>query len=509
MPLAAMASQTFLIIGSSWGTNANPAEAAPGSQNVPLVITLEYYGPSTATSVKGSLALSPGFLDTTGASTALAFATNQPANTIFQLTFNLNIASTLATASYTFPLTLNWNTTGARNLAETDTVQTSLNGQAKLNFMSTIQSLLPGSVNNVTVSLTNQGTGTASQVSIITLPPLSISILGQLAGVVSLAPSASVTQSFQVFVPMSLAGSSVSISFTASYKDAYLISRGVTQTIGFYVTSLQPSVSPISLSVQPLTLTSGKVNNLTVTFSNTGAYSVTRLTSSFSFLGGQITWLLPDIFQVQSLAPGSNATVQAKVYAPPLSTTTTTLQVSLKFYDSNNALTAETRNLGLLAKGVVQLTLVDLSTVPQNPMVGQIFSVTATVTNIGTITASAVTATPQVPAGRRIFGSKSVFVGDMQVNTPTTFTISFFVRNDSQPGNYQVPIQLAYLDNLRDQLSTPLSVSVQVVGNSTSITTGQRQRSPGLSLTLVLLVAIVVVITLVIGYFVGKRSARK
>lgn len=620
LPLPAIASQTFLVTGSSWGTPANPVEAAPGSQGVPLVVSLEYFGTTTASNVKGTLSLGSGFTDSSGNPTAVAYTTGIPANSIFQLTFSLNIGPSVPTGTYPLALNMVWNTSSARNSAETDTVTSSLNGQVKLNFAPTQQALVAGSLNNLTFSLSNQGSGPASQVSVTVTPPPSVSVTGQISTIGSLPASSFSSQTLQVYVPASAAGLALTFTLTASYRDAYSNPRTVTQTLGFYVLTLQTGslslsstvtslsvgqtnsvslfvqsnwsspikslfvvvaaqaplsivgsdgsfsisglgasqtasiaislyvsptsayswpitvtstyvsvdgslhsdqktlsfllnsqfgLSPLSLSVQPSTLTSGKVNNLTLAISNTGSYQITRLTATFSFPGAQINWLQPDIFQAQAIPPGQNATVQARVYAPPLSTTTTTLQVSLKYYDNNNVLNTETRSLGLLARGAVQLTLVDLSTVPQNPTPGQIFSATATVTNIGTITASAVTATADVPAGLRIFGSKSVFVGDMQVNTPTTFTISFFVENETRPGNYQIPVQLTYLDNLRSQLSAGLTVAVQVTGNPTSAPATQRQRTLGFPFTLEVLAAIVAVITLIVGYYIGKRSSRK
>jgi len=200
--------------------------------------------------------------------------------------------------------------------------------------------------------------------------------------------------------------------------------------------------------------------------------------------------------------------VYAKVFDPPTSTASTVLQANIRYYDSQNNLKQEIRNIGLLSQGLIDLQMVDYSILPEKPTIGQIFSVTVTLTNIGTIVSSAVTATPHPPSDFKMFGSNSIFIGDMQVNTPTTFTLSILISDSTKPGRYHVPIELTYFDNLRNQYSVTRNITVDVYEKS-STQTSTRALTPEPSTFTITTYVITGVTMLVLGLALGKRFSRK
>jgi len=498
------------VQGSSWGLQSNPASAGPGDANVPLVVQMQNVGGCMIDSLRGTLTPPSAFSDVSGSGTSVAYAIAIPQNSIFQMTFNLNVASSAYLGTYSLPLALLWNSSIFTSTQQAN-VSVTLRGDVRLLFTTSNTVLYPGQITNLTLTLRNLGTGPASSIDTTVNSPQSVSVLNQYPRVRLLNSSGSFQEVLRIFAPSSAAGSPVSITLSSTYRDSYLNTRSYTQTLGFYVATLQAGVSPITLSVEPKTLVAGKVNNLTITITNSGTSALSRLSVSFTFTSGQLTWLSPDLFQAQSFPAGQTVAISAKAYDPPLSTASTNLQVSLKYYDTNNTLNQETRSVGLLSEGTVELTLVDLSTIPQNPSARQVFSITASLTNTGTITASAVTATPLTPQGFTLFGARSIFVGDMQVNTPTTFTISLFVGNATASGGYTIPIQLTYLDNLRNKLTSTITVSV-TLGASTATQTRVAEASPltrGSLLLVVIAAVIAALVTLTAGYFLGKRSTRR
>ncbi|MCJ7610033.1 hypothetical protein MUP00_10275, partial [Candidatus Bathyarchaeota archaeon] len=168
-----------------------------------------------------------------------------------------------------------------------------------------------------------------------------------------------------------------------------------------------------------------------------------------------------------------------------------------------------TRSLGLLSRGVVDLKLVDYSIIPETPYPGQIFSLTVTLTNMGTIPASAVTATPNLTSAFTIFGARSVFVGDVLVDNPVTFTLSLQVSKETGAAPLEIVVELSYLDNLRSPLSVSEVIPVSVIEkpqppstetSQSPLVAGLRQGGP---------LILVGVVTLVLGLFLGKRMRRK
>lgn len=511
---AELYSADFLVIGTVWGTPANPIEAGPGDRNVPLTVTLEYlpyqYGKTTATSINSTLTLPDGFTDIDGVRTASAYAVGVVPNSIFYLNFNLNIDSSLAVANYTIPMTISWNSTSYTNLEQSTEVTVQLKGKVKLNFENAQTYLNPGEVNNVEVILSNTGSGDAYEVSTTISAPSQVSILNKTPTISTLKASSTINLNMSIYVAPAAEGLPLTFSLATTYKDAYFNGRSFSQTLGFIVKDVSPSMSPIALDVQPTTLTTGKVNGLNITVSNIGDSPIRKLSISFGFSGAQITWLRPDLAQTETLLSGQSITIQAKVYAPPTATTSVALQISLKYYDTNDILNQETRSIGLLSQGTIDIELVDFSVIPEQPSIGQVFSITATLTNIGTIAASAVTVIPRPPAGFTIFGSRSIFIGDMQLNAPTTFTLSLFATNTTKPGTYQVPVDLTYLDNLRNPLSVTINLSV-VVREGNSLTPGSQQRPGWASLDsfTLFLIIMISVIMLAAGFLLGRRIGKK
>jgi uncharacterized repeat protein (TIGR01451 family) len=262
------------------------------------------------------------------------------------------------------------------------------------------------------------------------------------------------------------------------------------------------------LKIQPTTLVAGIANNMTITITNTGTTPVKSISMTFMFASTQITWLEPDIFQIDELLPGENVKILAKVFDSPSASASTQLQISIKYYDTNNILNQEIRNIGLLSQGLIDIKFVDSTILPETPRLGQIFSITVTMTNIGTITASAITATPDIPQGFKIFGSKSFFLGDVQTNSPTTFTISLQVDSNTKPGNYSIPVRITYYDNLRNPLSVTMNLEFNISDKSTTTTT-QPNIVGGFNLFGLIVPIIIAIVMLAIGYILGKRATHK
>lgn len=606
----------FDVISSVWGTSLNPIEAAPGDVNVPLTVTVQYFGYYTATSVRAKLLLPSNFSNSLEMGEPTAVAVNVQPNTIFYLTYYLNISPNATIGKHIFTAKIMWNTTWEYNMMEQVNFTVSLNGKVTLNFEPSDIYLNPGQFNTITFKVENLGDGEARSLNINIVSPAQTIVNKMSQTIDKVEPHSKTNFTLNVYVAPSLAGQPITITLTGGYRDAYLNQRSFSQNIGFLVNpvetamfkiscdklflkvgeanyakvllenlgntplrnttlsvstsqplsliegdgktflgTLQPQykvetvlkiyvsptsqtsstitftvtyydisgalksenryitfllnttakLSPISIKVVPTTLVAGKLNDIDVLLTNTGNTAVKSLSVTFSFLSSQVTWLTPDVFQVERILPGETVTVKGRAYNPPTATTSTTMQISIKYYDESGNIYQESRSVGVLSQGMIELKVIDTTILPEKPSQGQIFSVTITLTNVGTITASSVTAIPQLPQGFRMFGSKSVFVGDMQVNVPTTFTLSIQTLNTTKPQTYEIPVAVTYYDNLREQhtLNFNLTVNIQEknVATSTSAARGNVLNLSSLTLPIVL-----GLLFFVIGYMIGKRT---
>jgi len=153
-----------------------------------------------------------------------------------------------------------------------------------------------------------------------------------------------------------------------------------------------------------------------------------------------------------------------------------------------------------LLRGFIILKISSISIIPRTPQVGQPFSITITLINIGTTTAYAVSATPILEGlPVEVFGEESVFIGNIVVNTPTVFTINLILGNTTK-NTIEIPIKITYMDNLRTEHSITFKVTIRVLKSIAHSESTKVSRESNImwypSLPIILLVSIVIVVIL-------------
>ncbi|MBI3022432.1 MAG: hypothetical protein HYY68_01735, partial [Thaumarchaeota archaeon] len=199
---ATSSNTTFVVVSSIWGTSASPVEVGPGSQNALLTLSIEYTGGVQATAIEAILRLPSGITDVYSNSAPVTGTTGVNPYTIFQLTYNLNIASNVALGTYTIPIQFSWTTTAGGSFvssAETDSFAVNVLGIPTLTYQPWQASLNAGQVNNVNFTLTNTGTGPATRIS-TTVSGSLVSVLNVQPRIATLAPGASVPVNVSLFV---------------------------------------------------------------------------------------------------------------------------------------------------------------------------------------------------------------------------------------------------------------------------------------------------------------------
>ncbi len=235
----------FKITGTAWGTSSAPLSPGPGSQNVPLTVTLLYQGACGLTAASFELVLSNPLVGANGGNEPTTYEVNLASGAVISETYYVDVMSTASLKTYTLPLYILYDNSNY-SLSQTLKVSALLKGTVGLAFAANVPYLIAGTVNEVNVSVSNTGSGNASLVSLQATASGEMSILSQLPEIAELSPGSTVNQTLRVYVPSSLLASAVSITLSASYDDAYSVSRTATQTLGFYVTSAAASLFQVT-----------------------------------------------------------------------------------------------------------------------------------------------------------------------------------------------------------------------------------------------------------------------
>ena len=294
------------------------------------------------------------------------------------------------------------------------------------------------------------------------------------------------------------------LTVVATYLDPLGGEHSDTRYIYLRILPPEPTVG---ISVKPLVneLTIGKASRLCIEVRNNGTHTLKGL--SIDVEPSQVGVVLgtPRFF-IDVLRGGEAKRLCLEVYVPAnVGASTMRVTVSGSYLDEDLGATQSfTDRFSVLLRGHIELSLVDFAVIPEKPSPGQPFSITITVTNVGTSTAYAAYAVPKLEGlPLRVFGPRSTFIGNIEVNAPTTFTINLLLMNTSQR-RLVLPVTVMYMDNLRTLHSKTFNIPIELAppsrGGKLSGSIPRRAAgSEGFSAQLVIAVGVAVAVAAVAG----------
>ncbi len=294
----------------------------------------------------------------------------------------------------------------------------------------------------------------------------------------SLEPEGNSSIMVRVYAPLTAPSTATLILTSTFYDEGLRAVQSEAQRVNLLIKGVVP-IPPLSISVEPEELTIGKSGDLHLRVRASGDRGLNDIRIDLS----------PDVtlkvfgesrFKIDHLGQGEEKTLRAKIYVPATATAaTTTLTVTATYLkEGSEVVESESWRLNMLLRGLIEISLTDMAVIPSNPRPGSAFSITLTVTNTGTSTAYAAYAVPSIQGlPLRAFGPRSVYIGNIEANLPTTFTVNLQMENTTEKA-FELPIHLSYLDNLRTPYTITLTIPIQVGTPATQVQTTQRR--PGI-----------------------------
>jgi len=473
---ATTTSNLFIVATSLWGTASAPQEVGPGSTNVPLLVTFQYVGTSTISKVQATLGLPAGVTDVFGNPQPVASTVSVQPNTAFSLSYPLTISQNLVAGVYPISVGLQWNYTSTTTpgfFIESHTFNTRILGTVQMSASSSQSSLNAGEVNNVTITLTNRGTGTATQIN----PTLSSSagtVLNVLPVVPSLPGGALVSFNARVYVPVSSSGAAVTLTLASTYFDAYGATATSSLAVGFYaVTAPEPS---LSFSAPSGSLVPGQVNDVVVVLTNNGPGQATNVrttvgasgVSGSQSSGAGFFSILSQFPQVNSLAAGNSVNASVRVFAPASAAgSAATLTFSATFTDPYGYSQTDVSSLGLYTAGstaVSAATALSVATTNDSLVAGQKSPVAFDIKNTGqqpvfAPSISLATSTPLV-----VSTNSSVTLAGAVINPGSTLVYAAVVTTGTSAsgGFYAGTLTITFNDQFGDSHTQTFPVALVV-----------------------------------------------
>jgi hypothetical protein len=129
--------------------------------------------------------------------------------------------------------------------------------------------------------------------------------------------------------------------------------------------------------------------------------------------------------------------------------------------------------------------------------------------NLGTATAQSVIITPNGTGGVQPVSLDRVFLGDLPINVPSSFTLTYTAANVTS-GTYGVSLEYSYKDSLGQKLvgymDVPMRLTIET--NATSGSNGQAQQPPVFAAILSYLPYIIIIIVLVVAVYLYRRHRK-
>ncbi len=514
--------QGFKIIGVTWGNATHEVSAGPGELDVPLTLTVENLVSScNLVSVEGYLQLYGGLSNYNGTDYAEDFVSTVTPDSTFNIVFNLNIAGNETAApnkTIALPLYISWNYSNSSIARTTQSYSLAIpfEGTPKFSFITPDRALIAGEDNNFTMQVSNTGSGYARDFVLSLSGNSSISLLGQPPQLGDIAPNQTENATLQIYVAPSLAGQSINLKINSHYISPYGYNTSLTGSLNLY--AISASESTISVTPSTQTLVEGQIENISVIVANHGTSTIDNLSvlmspvSPLSLIGSDTYINIP------KLDAGQNVSLPIEVYVASSSSSSpvSTLDVQLS-YDGQSE--SSPRVLSFLSPGFINVTEVSATVLPTTPTKGGIFSLTATLNNLGSTTASAAQVTAKAPKGLTIIGDNTTFIGSLDTDTPTAFTLSFRVSPTASTGTYVIPVVLTYSNNINQRVNKTLNFSVSIgASNSNTIIVGsganatqfrERYYSSGPSLLEIAAVVVVIVVVAGAAFYFYRQRAKK
>ena len=264
------------------------------------------------------------------------------------------------------------------------------------------------------------------------------------------------------------------------------------------------SMPPLTLDVDSEELSIGKSTIVHIDLQNAGDHNLSEIRLTLS-PDSTLKLLGSTVFYIDTLLPRENRNFEIEIYVPTTTAPpTASLTTAITYFDEGTwSSHSETQNINMLLRGVIEMSLTDFAIIPNTPRAEGPFSITFTVTNTGTSRAYAASAVPYLEGlPVSTFGPKSVYIGDIEINLPTTFTLNLQLEGTTET-SIVLPVTLSYMDNLRSLQNVTFNISVsidQTSKPSQPSASGDRVTLFGLPILLWAGIAVVAIAAVIIWY---------
>ena len=368
-------------------------------------------------------------------------------------------------------------------------------------------SLVPGTSNDVSITLTNIGTSSIFQVHTTVASPAQASVLTQFPAISELKSNASVTDSMEIYVSDSIANTPLELSFSSTYVNGQGVPGSYTQNVGFYTTGSNSSLPGVVVSVSPTMnkISAGTPSVVSFKVEDVGTTSLSSPVLSLS-VSSPLVVLQNSSYAVPNsiLQSGESVTYEALVGSSTSSSPGYyPVSVTITYLGQSGTETSATFTSGLVLTGTVKLVI-------QSPQVTQgntTLSVSGEILNEGFSSAYYASVTGSISGARAT--SQTDYVGEIDPNTPVPFSLTLPYTPSRSALNAKIVVNVAFKDSLgtTGTYNSTIQTTLAPV-SSTGSSSSAGGSSSGVDLFTILELGVIaaLVVMAVVGFIYIRRN---
>jgi hypothetical protein len=445
------------------GISLEKVEVGPGDGASILAIVLVNRGLSEITSITGTLDLPSGFKAASGSREAVARHPEivEPGDT-FTLFFEVNVPDSARVQGYNALLTVRYNKileVGSYRTADL-IAQFRLTGKVILDAEAVNREVVPGSANEIPISISNKGSATAAGVVVTVSGNGSGAVtIGQKRfdiGAIPVNGSAEIRPA--IYVGSSAGEAPQLVNLQISYNNAYGARSSTTVPVGLVVL---PRALEVDIDVAPgetsTVVTAGKIHDYSFAVSNVSGEPLSNVFITLTASSDSIRILGDSKWTVAGMDPGYQGEFTTQVFAPTsLIGESTTFDLSLQYLSSGQTKT-DSVDLGAYIDGEISIRAYDIAV----NYIGGTPNIVGSLLNEGN-TVALFTAIEVTGAENLVSDlPPSQYIGDLEENSPLPFSIPIDVDSKTDAGTYPVSFKITYKDSLRAAHTLDIESEVQ------------------------------------------------
>ena len=309
---------------------------------------------------------------------------------------------------------------------------------------------------------------------------------------------------------------SLDLKFTIKYTDVLGNPNTENRNLGLIVSSVVQS--PIRIETTG-SLYAPSDSSYVLRITNIGESAINDLEIELSTSSSVLSLVSIDsnmvnvgdnLMKIGLLEPNGSIDIELKINVPEDSVDIkSNLRLDVN-YDYLGIYRTEARNIDLTVRGIIDLSLVELTVKPEPTMSGSKIIITGSILNSGSITAKAVTVNVLNPSVLSIMSS-TTFIGDVDEGSQAPFSLTANLNDNLSDGVYELDVEIGYKDDrgIWQILTEKVNVHVSNDASLYSDMTDTESSSNPMSMLSIDPTVLVIIIILIILLLIIIRRRRR